>query len=265
MVIMQSENNSSSHTLCRESYRLAYRFSQGQSPCVIFCAGFNSSMQGDKAKRLEQYCQSRGQAFLRFDYQAHGESSGDFAQGSISIWLADTVAMIDHVLAMPKLDKVLLVGSSMGAWLALLATLQRRSQVSGLLLIAGAFEMTRYYAERLKGLAVEQDQQGRQFYSVPNNYDDQQPYRIYQHLLDDGKTHVLSDEITQLKLPIHLLHGMQDEVIPWQRSESLIQRLTAAQAKLTLVNDGDHRLSKKSDLALLCASLELLLSCVECV
>ncbi len=211
-------------------------------------------MQGTKAMALQKHCLDHGQAYIRFDYFAHGQSAGDFAEGSISQWLADTLAVIDHVA-----DDVVLVGSSMGGWLAMLAALQRPDRVKGLLLIACAADMTQYYPERVHRLKKEIDSQHRVFYSVPNAYDDQEPYRIYQHLIDDGEQHFLLNGPIPLDIPVHLIHGQKDDVVPWQRSETVLELLISKNATLHLVKHGDHRLSHASDLNLIKAILELLL------
>lgn len=235
--------------LDRNGYVIAYHEHTGESPCVIFCGGFNSNMQGTKAMALEKHCLKKGQAYIRFDYFAHGQSQGDFAEGSISRWLADTIAIIDHVS-----DDVVLVGSSMGGWLATLAALQRPERVTGLVLLACAVDMTKYYPQRLEGLDQEVDKQGRTFYSVPNEYDDQEPYKIYTHLIDDGERHFLLDKSIPLTIPVHLIHGKQDDVVPWGRSEQVHALLP--NAHLHLVDDGDHRLFRSQDLDLLFSVLD---------
>ena len=240
---------------------IAYQYTPGKLPCVIFCAGFKSTMQGTKALALEQYCQQQGQAFIRFDYQGHGDSDGQFADGRISTWLDDTLTVIDRVA--PS-GAVLLVGSSMGGWLALLAALRRQERVTGLLLLACAADMTRYYPQRLAGLPTQTDAQGRLFYRVPNQYDDQQPYAIYQHLLDDGEQYQLLDQAIDLTIPVVLIHGMNDDVVPWQRSQRVLQQLRSSQVTLQILKDGDHRLSSPPDLALLQQTLALLLHRMRC-
>ncbi len=230
--------------LSRNGYEIAYYLTHGKPPYLIFCGGFNSSMQGTKALALQKYCIDKGQAYIRFDYFAHGQSEGDFAEGSVSRWLADTLAIIDHIS-----DDVVLVGSSMGGWLAILAALQRPDRVKGLVLLACAADMTKYYPQRVEGLSLEVDKLGRKFYSVPNEYDDQQPYKIYANLIEDGEQHCLLDKPIHLTAPVYLIHGKLDDVVPWQRSEQVHALLP--NARLHLVDDGDHRLSRSEDLDLL--------------
>ena len=241
--------------LDRGDHRIAYNHIAGRSPCVVFCAGFNSNMQGNKALALEQFCRSRGQAFIRFDYLGHGASSGDFADGSISTWLADTLAVIDRIAE----EEVVLVGSSMGGWLALNAALRRPQNIKALLLLACAADITNYYDERLTGLEPQSDERGRSYYSVPNNYDDQQPYRIYQHLIDDGRQHFLLHQEIALDIPVRLIHGVQDDVVPWQRSEQIMHKLKSKDVSLHLLKNGDHRISETRDIDLIKQTLETLL------
>jgi len=230
--------------LALEHYQLAYEFFDGKGPCVIFCPGFNSTMEGNKCMELRALCLQQGMPFVRFDYSGHGQSGGDFADGCISTWLSDTLAIIDNVAT----QEVVIVGSSMGGWLALLAALQRQRRVVGLLLIACAADMTNYYPKRLKGLPLEFDSQQRAYYSVANEYDDQQPYSIYQHLMDDGLSHCLLGQAIALDIPIRLIHGINDEVVEWQRSVQVMNYLRSQEVSLTTIKSGDHRLSTRENL-----------------
>ncbi len=218
---------------------IAYDSLVGNSPTVVFLPGFNSNRQGNKAQALNDYCVDKSHAFLRFDYRAHGDSSGDFADCCIDDWLADVLAVIDQLCQ----GELILVGSSMGGWLALLAALQRPQRIKGLLLIACAADMTRYYPARLEGLESETDQQGRQFFNVPNQYDDEADYLIYQQLIDSGAKHFLLDSLINLDMPVRLLHGDKDDVVPWQRSQSVLNALSSSDVSLRVLQGGDHRLS----------------------
>ncbi len=237
-------------TLLNNGLRIAYDHCAGDKVCVIFCGGFNSNRHGDKAVALEQFCQVHGVEYVRFDYSGHGDSGGDFADGSISAWLSDTLSIIDRVACNKK---VVLVGSSMGAWIALLAALKRPDIARGLLLIACAADMTRYYTERLKNANLEADDrdEARRYYSVANQYDDQQPYRIYQHLLNDGQQHCLLEQSIPLTIPVCLIHGCLDDVVPWQRSQQVLECLQGDDVTLINVKSGDHRLSRPQDLMLI--------------
>jgi pimeloyl-ACP methyl ester carboxylesterase len=228
-----------------DEYELAYEATSGNGTSVVFCPGFNSTMQGNKARDIKAFCLQQGHSFVGFDYSGHGQSGGDFADACVSQWLADTLAIIDSVIV----GRVILVGSSMGAWIALLAALQRPERVSGLLLIACAADMTKFYQKRLDGLSSTTDHKSRAYYSISNQYDDQQPYRIYQKLIDDGEGHFLLDGPIDLKIDVKLIHGLQDDVVEWRRSEQVLQCLGSNRVSLLKVNCGDHRLSRPQDLA----------------
>ncbi len=167
--------------------RLAYRHLPGLTPGILFCPGFNSDMQGQKALVLEQWCRAQGRQFTRFDYFGHGESSGSVEEGSIGRWRDDTLAVLDAVTGGPQL----IVGSSMGGWLMLLAALARPARIAGLVGIAAAPDFTRALAR--EGLTAEQrDQLQRTGYcDLPNCYDDGEPYRIGRRLLEEGEAHLL--------------------------------------------------------------------------
>lgn len=211
---------------------------------------------------LEAFCRARGHEFIRFDYSGHGASGGEFAQGTISQWRQDTLAIIDQLTA----HKVVLVGSSMGGWIALLAALARPEKVSGLLLIACAADMTEYYPAKLSHLVERVDDYGRTFYSVPNGFDDGQPYNIYQAMIDDGKKHCLLNSAIDLPIPVSLIHGMQDDVVPWQRSQTVADKLLSKRVILKYQDQGDHRLSTESDLEVIIQLLqEVLVSSVSIV
>jgi pimeloyl-ACP methyl ester carboxylesterase len=232
-----------------EGRELAYELTAGEGPSgrdpsIVFCPGFNSTMQGNKARYLKKFCLAQGLPFVRFDYSGHGDSTGDFADGSISQWLTDTLAIIDNVTS----GELILIGSSMGGWIALLAALQRPKRIKGLLLIACAADMTKTYRTRLQGLPSQLDHKSRVYYSLSNQYDDQQPYSIYQALIEDGSTHYLLDAPIELDIPVRLIHGLNDNVVEWQRSEQVMNCLRSKQVRLLKVKSAGHRLSKDSDL-----------------
>lgn len=240
-----------------EDYVIEYDHLEGEGPCVIFCAGFKSNRQGNKALAIEGLCHDIGLEYVRFDYAGHGDSDVDFANATISTWLGDVLNVVDHIA---KSKEVILVGSSMGGWLALLAALARPARAKGLVLLACAADMTRYYPERFTGLNQRKDEQGRYYYDVPNGFDDGQPYYVYQAMIDDGAHHFLLDESIKIAAPVRLIHGMQDDVVEWQRSQQVLEKLQSNDATLTLVKNGDHRLSGADDLALIKQAITSLLS-----
>ncbi|MDP6787447.1 MAG: alpha/beta hydrolase [Rhodospirillales bacterium] len=229
---------------------IAYHASPGKSPGVVFLGGFRSDMTGSKAIALEAWCRRRGQAFVRFDYFGHGASSGDFSDGTIGRWTEDAVAVLDAVTAGPQV----LVGSSMGGWIMVLAALARPERVAGLLGVAAAPDFT----EDLIPLRLTADQKKALkrdgVVHLANDHGDE-PTPVTRALIDDGSRHLVLRRSLALDLPVRLLHGMKDADVPWETSLRLARVLTAADVEITLVKDGDHRLSEPADLARLCAVL----------
>ena len=233
--------------------RLAYRRVAGEAPGVVFLGGFMSDMTGEKASALDAFCRKRGRAFLRFDYRGHGASGGQFAEAVLSDWLADTLCALERLTDGPQI----LVGSSMGGWLMLLAALARPERVHALIGIAPAPDFVR----RLEaGLTADQrrDLDGQGFFLRPSEYGDG-PYTITKALIEDGKRHCLLDGRVPVSRPVRLLHGMRDDAVPWRDSLRLADRLDSEDVRTVFVKDGDHRLSRPADLALLATVLEGLL------
>lgn len=231
--------------------RIAYHQVAGSGPGVLFMGGFKSDMTGTKALALEAWCRQVGRPFTRFDYTGHGASSGSFEQGTIGDWLSDTLTVIDHLTKGP----LVVVGSSMGGWLALLATLARPERVKALVTLACATDFTerllmaRFGREQLDIL----DRDG--LILIPSDYDDQQPYPITRTLLEEGKRHLLLEKSIPIHCPVRLFHGMQDPDVPWSFSAQTCEQLESRDATLTLIKHGDHRLSTPADLQLICHTL----------
>lgn len=235
---------------------VAYEHFSGSEPGILFLSGFNSTMQGDKALFLDTWCRQRNRQYTRLDYQGHGQSSGLFEEGTIGRWIDDALAVLDEVTEGPQL----LVGSSMGGWVMLQLALARPERVIGLTGIAPAPDFTRALADG--GLSPEQMLQLELggFCDIENCYDDGEPYRISRELLEEGDRHCLLDaDSIAIDLPVRLLHGQCDEDVPWQRSLQLAEKLESDDVEIQLVKDGDHRLSRPSDLARLGRTLEELL------
>jgi pimeloyl-ACP methyl ester carboxylesterase len=232
---------------------IAYHRLAGFGPGIVFLGGFRSDMTGTKALFLEDYCRRRGRAFVRFDYFAHGQSSGDFADGTISRWRDDAVSVIDSLTEGPQI----LVGSSMGGWIMVLAALARRERVAALIGIAAAPDFTtdllphRLTAAQRRTL----DREGRVV--MPSPYDPA-GYLYTKALVEDGNRNLVLRNDIPLSCPVRLLHGMADESVPWQQSLQLAERLAGADVTLTLIKDGDHRLSRDEDLARLAGLLDRL-------
>ena len=223
---------------------IAYRHTAGKSPGVTFLTGFKSDMQGGKATTLETFCTAKGHAFTRFDYFGHGESSGAFEDGTIGRWADDTVHVLDTVTEGPQV----LVGSSMGGWIMLLAALKRPDRVAGLVGIAAAPDFIRdlippaLTPDQLKQL----DKQG--YCDIPNCYDDQEPYRIRKSLLDEGDNHLLLNGEIALDVPVRLIQGIEDEDVPWQTALRIMEQIKSRDVEIQFVKAGDHRLSEPHDL-----------------
>ena len=234
---------------------IAYRRTDGRAPGIVFLGGFRSDMSGTKALFLEDYCRRRGRAYVRFDYFGHGQSSGDFARGTIGRWREDAIAVLDSLTEGPQI----LVGSSMGGWIMLLAALARPERVAALVGIAAAPDFT---AELLPNrLTAEQRREIEEKGAVtlPSDYDPA-GYLYTRALIEDGNKHLLLGAPIPLDVPVRLLHGLADTSVPWQLSLRLAERLTSQNVEVTLVKDGDHRLSTEPDLARLARILDELLA-----
>ncbi|HTP85215.1 MAG TPA: alpha/beta hydrolase [Alphaproteobacteria bacterium] len=235
----------------QDGVSIAYHRTRGKSPGVVFLGGFMSDMTGTKAVTLEAFCRSRGCAFLRFDYRGHGASSGRFEDGTIGSWAADALAAFDQLTEGPQI----LVGSSMGGWIALLTALARRERAAALVGIAPAPDFT----EDLLWEAFPPDQRAALLRDgvlrLPSEYSEK-PYSITLNLIEDGRRHLLLRNTIDLACPVRLLHGMRDPDVPWQRSLMLAEKLATPDVRVELVKDGDHRLSREQDLTLLCKTVE---------
>ena len=204
--------------------------------------GFMSDMNGGKALALEEFCRDREHAFLRFDYQGHGRSSGKFTDGTIGIWTEDAIAVLDQLTEGPQV----IVGSSMGGWIMLLAALARPERIVGLVGVSAAPDFTQtLLANQLTATQLaEIDTKGE--IVISSEYED--PYTITKLLLKDGVQHlVLRDEIP-LDCPVRLLHGLEDISVPWETALRIQKLLRSTNVEVTLIKNGDHRLSKEEDL-----------------
>jgi pimeloyl-ACP methyl ester carboxylesterase len=234
---------------------IAYHRIPGKTPGVIFLTGFKSDMTGSKALALEDFCRDRGQAFLRFDYTGHGGSSGAFEDGTIGQWAMDAVFALDHLTEGPQI----LVGSSMGGWIMLLAALARPDRIAGLVGTAAAPDFTE---DLMRGaFSPEQIEQLKKqgFAEVPNCYEDEEPYKITQALLDDGRNQSLLGAEIALDCPVRLIHGDRDEDVPWQTSLRIAETIRSNDVETQIIKGGDHRLSEPRDLDRLCGTLGRLL------
>lgn len=234
------------HSLACGDLTIAYRRLAGAAPQVVFLGGFRSDMTGSKASWLEEYCRARGRGYVRFDYRGHGVSGGRFEDAGIGDWLADSLAVIDRLTE----GRLVLVGSSMGGWIALLAALARPARVAGLVGIATATDFTEDLIwDRLDApLRDRLLTQGQ--IEEPSEYDPR-PYPITRRLIEEGRRHLLLRGPIGIGCPVRLLQGMADPDVPWQTSVHTAERLAGGDVQVTLIKDGDHRLSRPQDLDLI--------------
>lgn len=239
-------------------HRIAHWHHAGNAPGVMFLGGFRSDMGGEKALALEAHCLEQGHQFTRFDYRGHGQSDGVFELCTISDWLEDARQILCRITQGPQL----LVGSSMGAWIALLLAIDQAPRIAGLLTIAAAPDFTEDLLTAELDAAARASLAHEGIWLRPNAYDEAQPYPITRQLLEDGRQHLLLRDPIALDLPTRLLHGQCDEDIPWQTSLTLAAQLSADDVRLTLIKDGDHRLSRPRDLQLLLRELDDLIALI---
>lgn len=234
---------------------IAYHRLAGAAPGVIFLGGFRSGMTGTKALFLEDFCGRRGHAYVRFDYFGHGASTGDVTLGTIGRWAEDAIAVLDSLTE----GRQILVGSSMGGCIMLLAALVRAERVRALVGVAAAPDFTEDLLWPRLDQARQRELRETGAVTVPSEYDPEgYTYRL--SLFEDGKRHLLMRGPIALECPVRLLHGMRDDAVPWQTSLSLADRLNSGDVAVTLVKGGDHRLSSEPDLARLARTLDELLS-----
>ncbi len=224
---------------------LAYRHRAAApgAQTFVWLSGFKSDMNGTKVVALERWATESGQGFLAFDYSGHGASAGAFDEGTISLWRQDALDVIDALASGP----LVLVGSSMGGWMALLAALARPEDVSGMVLVAPAPDFT----EKLMWAGMPEQARAEIMengYTLrPSDYDE--PYRITRALIEDGRQWQLLDEPLPVDCPVRILQGMRDDDVPWTHAQSLVAALTTDDVVLALIKDGDHRLSRDQDIA----------------
>jgi hypothetical protein len=237
-----------------DGVRLAFAQQAGHGPTLVWLSGFNSDMGGTKAEALAAWSAAKKRGFLRLDYSGCGRSEGRFEDGTISRWRDDALAVID---AQSKGDLVL-VGSSMGGWLALLIALARAERVKGLILIAPAPDFTETILPELPKTAQRHIMEdGR--WDMPSPYDPK-PTPIMRALIEDGRRNLLLGGPILFKGPVHILQGMRDPDVPWATALKVMEALESHNTALTLVKDGDHRLSRPQDLARLLDVTERFLS-----
>jgi pimeloyl-ACP methyl ester carboxylesterase len=234
--------------------KLAYHRVDGHGPMIIWCGGLKSDMDGTKAVDLAKRCEEVGQAFIRFDYFGHGQSEGEFTDGTISRWASDVVAMIDRYGS----NGTVLIGSSMGGWASLLATLDRPEAVAGLVLINPAPDFTEKmvwagWDDHKRQMLVEDG-----VVYEPSDYDE--PYAYSRALIEDGRERQILDDPIAFDGPVEILQGAEDTVVPPDYSKAIIDALTSDRVGYALVKGGDHSLSRPQDLDRLWRTLKSVLA-----
>jgi pimeloyl-ACP methyl ester carboxylesterase len=238
---------------CEGGGHIAYRRRDGIEPGLMFLGGFRSDMSGTKATALDDFAAATGRAYTRFDYRGHGASSGRFEELALGDWIADGLEVLDRVAEGPQI----LIGSSMGAWVALHLALLRPGRMAGLVTMAAAPDFTEelIWARLDEGQRERMRREGR--IERPSAYAPE-PDILTLRLIEDGRSHLLLGRPIALPCPARLIHGTADADVPWVFSLRLLDRLQSADARLTLIKDGDHRLSEPPQIeAMLAAVAEL--------
>jgi pimeloyl-ACP methyl ester carboxylesterase len=231
--------------------RIAVRSDAGDNPGLFWLGGFKSDMKGTKADALSRWARERGRACVRFDYSGHGESGGDFADGTITRWLEESIAVFEAHCVGPQV----VVGSSMGGWLALLLLRLLRHRkpkqppatVAGLVLIAPAVDFTEMLMWQRFPPAIRREIEEKGVWLRPSEYSEG-PYPITRGLIEDGRDHLLLGGMIETGCPVRILQGVLDPDVPWNHAVELTSRLAQDDVVLTLVKDGDHRLSRPEDI-----------------
>jgi pimeloyl-ACP methyl ester carboxylesterase len=235
--------------------RIAVRARIGRPPGLFWLGGFNSDMRGTKALALDAWAAEQERACVRFDYSGHGESEGQFADGTIGRWLEESVAVFERFCRGPQV----VIGSSMGGWMALLLAreIARRgiesALLAGLVLIAPAPDFTEALMWKGFSAEVREEIMTKGVWHRPSQYGD--PYPITRALIEEGRNHLLLGSKIDVGCPIRILQGAQDPDVPWQHAFTLAQRLPADDVVLTMIQDGDHRLSRPQDISRIVAAV----------
>jgi pimeloyl-ACP methyl ester carboxylesterase len=234
---------------------IAVRARPGGPPGLFWLGGFHSDMQGTKAIALDAWAAEHHRACVRFDYSGHGESGGDFIDGTIGRWLEESVAVFEQFCAGPQV----VIGSSMGGWIALLLAREiakrpeSRASLAGLVLIAPAPDFTEQLMWNGFSPEIKHEIQTKGVWLRPSQYGD--PYPITRALIEEGRNHLLLGSAINVGCPVRILQGAQDPDVPWRHAFALAHRLPSDDVVLTMIQDGDHRLSRPQDIARIIAAV----------
>jgi pimeloyl-ACP methyl ester carboxylesterase len=233
--------------------RVAARARAGSAPGLFWLGGFNSDMQGTKALALDAWAAGQGRACVRFDYSGHGESGGAFIDGTIGRWLEESLAVFEQFCRGPQV----VIGSSMGGWMALLLAREMAKRtgpsLAGLVLIAPAPDFTEVLMWNAFSPEVKQEIETKGVWLRPSQYG--APYPITRALIEEGRNHLVLGSAIDVGCPVRILQGAQDPDVPWRHAFALAHRLPADDVVLTMIQDGDHRLSRPQDIARLIAAV----------
>ncbi len=229
--------------------------SQGASG-LVWLGGFKSDMQGTKAAALDDWAREHGRACLRFDYSGHGESGGKFEDGTIGLWLEESLAVYRQYCRGPQV----LVGSSMGGWIALLLAARLReledaAPLAGMVLIAPAVDFTEELMWKQFSVTIKREIEVKGAWMRPSEYS-QEGYPITKALIEDGRKHLMMGGLIEPGCPVHILQGVKDPDVPWKHAVDLVSRFSRDDVVLTLIKDGDHRLSRPEDIERLLRAVE---------
>jgi pimeloyl-ACP methyl ester carboxylesterase len=248
---------------------IAVRALEGASPGVVWLGGYKSDMKGTKAQALADWAARAGRACVRFDYSGHGESEGAFTDGTIGRWLEDSMAVFDACCSGPQI----LAGSSMGGWLSLLLIRalrqrpllypppqagegrERAASVAGLVLIAPAVDFTEELMWKRFTPEIRRELEENGVWKRPSQYSSE-PYLVTRQLIEEGRNHLLLGGMIEAGCPVRILQGVEDPDVPWQHAKALVARLARDDVVLTLIKDGDHRLSRPEDIERLLRAVE---------
>ena len=229
----------------------------GRAPGLFWLGGFKSDMAGTKALALDAWAAEQGRACVRFDYSGHGESGGSFADGTIGRWLEESVAVFRQFCRGPQV----VVGSSMGGWMALLLAREiakhpgGNASLAGLVLIAPAPDFTEELMWKGFSPEIRAQIETTGVWLRPSQYGDGTPYPITRALIEEGRNHLLLGGGIDVGCPVRILQGAQDPDVPWKHAFALAHRLPADDVVLTMIQDGDHRLSRPQDIARIIAAV----------